>query len=555
MADTDIEIQKEIMILSGDEFNSVTELANPMWNASHMVMMGTDPGDASTDLNTASPQIIAPLTTDDRPLRVAAYCRVSTTLSSQDTSIESQIRYYGELIETTEGWISAGVYADHGKSATGKTERPELERMLADCKMGRIDLVICKSISRFSRNVSDCLKLVRLLTGLGIHLVFEREHIDTRTGGSELLLTLLAAFAEQESRSTSQNVKWGIHKRFLDGTYRPPQSPFGYRRVHGVYEHDPNEVSAIQRIFEAALNGKGSELIAKELNTAGIPSPTGKRWRSNTVRAIIKNPAYVGNAVFQKTYVDDTFRQRINHGERDMYLMEDAYPIITDGDTVQKANEMLERHAKAYHNEPGIDRGRRNRTCFSGKLFCGLCGSVVYRGGGVFYRCYNESHGDCDMKRVYEDDVRNAFATLLNKLAYAAERMDGYVVSTGPGETDEYAGADTALVKDELDELNNRYAAGHAGAALLSEKTALEARLNDTKQSAIRHDDASDGLIRYILKRGIRDAFTEEDAHAFATYVDKAVVFSGRSVTFHFIGGYEMTESLAAEEDLMQTAS
>ena len=284
------------------------ELARPTWNA---VSAPVENKKKAAPQQPQKVSTIAPAPTIQRKLRAAAYARVSTDLDSQETSIENQREHYLHYIEGHEDWELAGIYEESGVSGTKADTRPELQKLLHDCEAGAVDVIITKSISRFARNTSECLEMVRKLTGIGIRLIFEKENIDTETMESEFLLTLLAAFAESESASISTNQKWSIRRRFQAGTYKGGKVPYGYRRSKKGYTIHPAEAATVRRIFNALADGKGTVVIARELNADKVPTWTesykgeeGKgRWRSNSIIAIVRNEFYTGDTLYQNNEI------------------------------------------------------------------------------------------------------------------------------------------------------------------------------------------------------------------------------------------------------------
>ena len=241
------------------------EMARPTWSAP----AGKEPRtEKKPERPSQKVETISSAPASKRKLRAAAYARVSTDLDSQETSIENQCDHYKSLIEANPAWELAGIYAESGVSGTKADTRPELQRLMQDCEAGAVDVIVTKSISRFARNTSECLSMVRTLTSLGIRLIFEKENIDTETMESEFLLTLLAAFAESESASIYTNQKWAIRKRFQAGTYKGGKVPYGYRRTKKGYIIHPAEAATVRRIFYALAGGKGTLVIAREIGRA-----------------------------------------------------------------------------------------------------------------------------------------------------------------------------------------------------------------------------------------------------------------------------------------------
>ena len=262
-------------------------------------------------------------------LRTPAYCRVSTDADEQIESLEAQKKHYEEYIKSDPDLLFAGIYFDEGISGTRKENRQGLMKLIRDCENAKIDYIITKSISRFARNIADCLELVRKLSSLGVFIYFEKENINTRTMDSELMLSILSSIAENESVSISENVRWAIKKRFMSGTYKLSTLPYGYEYASGRIAVKEEEAKAVRRIFKDALAGKGIEKITQELNKQGIVPRKGRRWSESTVRDILHNEKYTGDVLFQKTYKDN-FTKRRNRGERDKYFVENHHdPIIS----------------------------------------------------------------------------------------------------------------------------------------------------------------------------------------------------------------------------------
>lgn len=276
----------------------------------------------------------------ERPkLRVAAYCRVSTDSDEQLVSLEAQVKHYESYIKANPDWEFAGLYYDEGITGTKKEKRPELLRMISDCENKKIDFIVTKSISRFARNTTDCLELVRKLLGLGIFIYFEKENINTGSMESELMLSILSGMAENESVSISENSKWSITRRFQNGTYKIACSPYGYDAVSGELVVNKQQAEIVRFIFAEILSGKSLYKIADELNRRSIPSKKGGRWTGTTIRCMACNEKYIGDAIFQKTYSDSLFNRHKNNGEKEQYLIRNHHePIISrvDFEAAQK---------------------------------------------------------------------------------------------------------------------------------------------------------------------------------------------------------------------------
>lgn len=241
-------------------------------------------------------------------LRVAAYARVSTEKGAMLHSLAAQINYYSEMIQSNLEYEYAGVYADEGLSGTLEG-RPEFQRMLRDCRAGKIDRILCKSISRFARNTIMLLKTVRELKLLGVSVYFEEQNIDTMSGEGELMLTVLASFAQEESRSVSENCKWRIRKKFEQGIPTGLRM-YGYRVKNGVFTIVPQEAEIVRHIFRMYLEGMGCERIKKALTEAGIPAPNGGLWSASTILLMLRNEKYAGDLLLQKYYINNHIEKK-----------------------------------------------------------------------------------------------------------------------------------------------------------------------------------------------------------------------------------------------------
>ena len=265
--------------------------------------------------------------------RVAAYCRVSTDLEVQESSLELQMDSFKRIIEKHHDWELAGIYADEGLTGTLSESRIEFQRMMEAARQKKIDMILVKSVSRFARNTADSLKYTRELTAIGVGVYFEKEGIDTSAFASEFLLTIFAAFAQEESHSISENIKRGLRNRYRMGEV-PWYTVYGYRKGWIIEE---SEAKVIRHIFESYANGDSADRIVEDLNAKGIASPrNGTAWSKNVVLEILKNEKYVGDALLQKTYVADF----MNHTRKtnvdakiDKYYKRDNHEPIVDRDT------------------------------------------------------------------------------------------------------------------------------------------------------------------------------------------------------------------------------
>ena len=308
-------------------------------------------------------------------LRVAAYARVSSGKDAMLHSLSAQVSYYSQMIQNNPEWLYCGVYADEALTGT-KSNRAEFQKLLKECRNGKIDLVITKSISRFARNTVTLLETVRELKDIGVDVYFEEQNIHTISSDGELMLTILSSYAQEESLSASENKKWQIRKDFELGKIGSI-TILGYRRnADGVLEIEPNEAEIVRMIFFDYLSGMGQTAIAKKLNEMGIPTRQGNLWTSPRIREILVNEKYTGKLILQKYYRNNHIEKRktVNRGELAKYCLEKAHESIIDTDTFQQAQERLkQQHSQYYHN------GATKRYPLSGMITCAACGKNYQR--------------------------------------------------------------------------------------------------------------------------------------------------------------------------------
>lgn len=364
-----------------------------------------------------------------RKKRVAAYARVSSYSDEQLKSLAIQKEHYQGYIESNPDWEFVDVYFDEGVSGTSLKNRQGLKRLIDDCEKGLINLIITKSISRFSRNTIDCLNLVRRLRACDVPIIFEKENIRTDDMDGELILSILAELAANESKSISENGKWGAQKRFKDGTFIISYPPYGYRNNEGELEIVVEESKIVIEIFDLILKGESTETIANILNRRNVKTKRNRKWSPSTIRGIIKNEKYIGDALFQKTFTDDNFNRHKNKGEKNSYYIENHHEAIISRETFQKANQVLQQRGLEKGN--GKDKSKySNRYTFSGIIVCGECGGIFKRKiHSLPNRKYTawtccihiEDKNKCSMKYVKQDDLQYAFVTMVNKLIYGKD--------------------------------------------------------------------------------------------------------------------------------------
>lgn len=362
--------------------------------------------------------------------RVCAYCRVSTGSTEQNSSFESQVEYYTRLIGGKDDWVCAGIYADQAQSGTKTAGRGEFQQMLQDCELGKIDLILTKSVTRFARNTIDSIKAIRHLKSCGVEVYFEKERISTFSEKSEQLLTILSSIAQGESESISTNSRWANTYRFQTGTYTISSPAFGYKNNEsGELIIQPEEAVIIRRIFDEYLGGKGSYAIAKELREEGVATIRGsKGWQDGVVRQILQNPVYEGDLIFQKTYTTEgvPFIKKHNHGELPQYLITDNHEPIISREEAKVVKQLYEyRRQKHIMEDPSV---YQSRYAFSSRIVCGKCGSMFRRKKIYTKRepyeivqwcCHQhiEDLSKCKQKAIRENSIKQAFINMWNRLA------------------------------------------------------------------------------------------------------------------------------------------
>lgn len=355
--------------------------------------------------------------------RVAAYARVSKDTEVLLHSFSAQISYYSTLIQRNPEWTYVGVYADEGITGTSTEKRDDFKRLASDCDAGKIDIVLTKSISRFARNTVDLLETVRHLKDIGVEVRFERENISSISGDGELMLTILASFAQEESRSMSENIKWAIKKGFESGKPHSSSRAFGYEWDGGQYQIVPDEAEAVSFIFEQYLAGISTLQLPKLLNEKGVVGVNGNPLTRASIKDIMVNEIYIGNLVLQKSHSPKIRKRTLNYGELPKYRVEEAHePIISKGLFIAVQNARVERGKNAPNKNKQI-------TCFTGKIQCGKCEYKCSRRNithskttertsykrWVCNACETKGRKFCDMQPIDEDLLRTASAFVLGE--------------------------------------------------------------------------------------------------------------------------------------------
>jgi len=404
--------------------------------------------------------------------RVAAYARVSIEKETMIESLAAQVGYYRTHIQRNPEWQYVAVYADEGITGT-KSARPEFQRLIADCNAGLIDMVITKSLSRFSRNTLDTLNILRELKERGVDVFFERENIHSISGDGELMLTILSSYAQEESRSASENVKWRLRKKYEQGEITGWCQLYGYTISHGNVKIDNFKAAIVRRIFSEYLAGESATVIAKRLRIEGVPCEQGGQWKQFIVSEILRNEKYTGCQLLQKTFTKDhlTKRAQKNRGELPQFLVEDAHPAIIDKETYHQAMTLMESRKDAA-NRPKV---KMEDQPFRRKIICANCGRHFIRkntNGTPGYVCstYSAEGKDfCLSKKIPEETLMKLAAEALGLPAFdelVFEQQIDRIVAAYPKQL-------TFIYRD-----------GHTAEYIWEERSRLESWTDEMKKAA-----------------------------------------------------------------------
>lgn len=432
---------------------------------------------------------------------MAAYCRVSTDSDEQEMSFEAQRSYYTDRIMRNPEWTLAGIFADEGISGTQAGKRKEFMRMIRLCRKGKIDMILTKSVSRFARNTVDCLNYVRELKGLGIPVVFEKEGLNTMHMTSEIYISMHGIFAQSESESLSGNVRIGKQIAAKNGNVSMSYRSFlGYRRgPDGKPEIDPEQAETVRLIFQRYLAGDSRAEIKQLLETRGIPSPMGKpTWTVTTIRSILTNEKYKGDALLQKTYVVDCISHKVKkNDDRPQYYVENSHPPIVSREIFDRVQEEIaRRNNKRKVKEVGTtsDSGK-----YSGKyalteiLICGHCGTPYRRctwtshgRKRIVWRCisrldYGKKYCE-NSPTIEESTLQEAIVNAIKDLA--AESSLGSAAGLLKTHISIFFGGDESIALDEMraKELVAKITAAASSGGYTGEMAALVSELNTVKQ-------------------------------------------------------------------------
>lgn len=516
-----------------------------------------------------------------RQLRVAAYCRVSTDEEEQLTSYEAQQTYYTDKIMTNPEWTMAGLFADQGITGTSARKRPEFLRMIRQCRQKKIDIVLTKSISRFARNTVDCLHYIRALRELGIAIIFEKEGINTLESDSEMLITILGAFAQAESESISGNVTWGVRQAMRDGkvTYQYSRL-YAYRKGEdGKPEIIPEQAEVVRQIYDWYLAGASFRQIKDKLESQNILNVEGNsEWTITVIRGILTNEKYCGDALLQKTFIKDCISKKVirNTGQLPQYLIQNCHEAIVDRqiyDMVQA--EMARRNAGKSPSKKNAPTGRTSyasKYALSERLICGECGTLyrrcvwVKRGKRrVVWRCVSRlDYGTkyCHNSPTLEEEpLQRAILAAINEVMGNQDELVNQITGTMETELAPIPGQTVSLadIQRQIGELEGRFNTlleqaaeqmdGQAYIAQFQTITNEIAALKDqrsqieeqrkTNAAAVRRMDATVSLLKSMSPE-----MTEWNEALIRQTVDTVKVLSADMITVYLRGGIEITKSI-----------
>lgn len=381
----------------------------------------------------ATAKLISPITKQSvQKIRVAAYCRVSSSSADQLNSYARQIESFTKLIKSHSEWELVDIFADEGISGMKASNRTEFQRMMRMCELRKIDLVLTKSVSRFGRNAQESLEYARKLKHIGVGVQFESESINTLALADEMLLNTFTAIAQEESKAISQNQRLSIVKRMELGEYVDSNAPYGYRLVNKKLEIYEPEAEIVKMIFKMYLKGMSTQEIAKELTLRNIPTKNGKeKWKSAKVSYMLSNERYIGDSQYQKTFRDTTvpFKQSKNRGQEDMFYATDTHKAIVERDTFEKVQTLLSKRKSQFLKSTTL-----NIYPLTSRIRCTECGSFYRRkvkSGGIKWVCatHEDDAKACNSFYYSEERIYDGFLTMVNKLRFGQENILGQVVS------------------------------------------------------------------------------------------------------------------------------
>ena len=506
--------------------------------------------------------------------RVAAYCRVSTDEEEQQNSYNVQINYYTDYINANPNWKLVGIFADEGISGTQTANRTEFNRMIKMCRRKRIDIILCKSISRFARNTVDCLDYVRELKSLGIAVIFEKENINTLSASSEFAISLYASFAQAESESISRNVTWGIERSFREGkfTYYMKQT-LGYRLGDdGKPYIIEEEAKAVRDIFKMFAEGHSMAEIAAEMTERGVVRRNGSsEWNRHHVNIILRNEKYVGDAILQKSYTVDclTHERARNYGQKPKYLIQNCHDPIIDRDTWDKVR--LELARRSSENKSARKKGEKSRYhtiyALTSLLYCSHCRKpfrrTTWQWNGMkkgVWRCADRLESPkitCKKSpSIHEDKLHRAIVNIINSTIKDTGQLNAAVQESTQASRNEMMEIDKEIVTlsariAEINALRDNLIGNISGNQFEFLSTELRTLNEEEQQKKDRLDEIKqrkDNIKLEVQKAATaREMFGNMqpmecfDDNIIRNIIERITVNSKTEITVRFRGGLEIS--------------
>lgn len=497
--------------------------------------------------------------------KVAGYARVSTDSDEQVTSYEAQVEYYTNYIKSNPRWEFVGVYTDEGISGLNTKHRDGFNQMIADALDGKIELIVTKSVSRFARNTVDSLTTIRKLKEKGVEVYFEKESIWTFDSKGELLLTIMSSLAQEESRSISENVTWSVRKRFADGRVSVPYSVFlGYDKgPDGNLVINPEEAKIVVLIYQMFMGGKSPVLIAKYLTEQGIPTPGGKtEWQSTTVRSILTNEKYKGDALLQKTFTIDYLSKKMktNTGEIPQYYVEGNHEAIISPEEFDLVQAELERRKK-------YGRTISTTSIFSSRIICSDCGCFygpkVWHSNDKYrrlvWRCngkFRKGQKRCTTPVTDEEQIKRMFMNAYFQLESCREKVLADVkkllasitdcssieeqLSTREAELEEIGTLVRVAIQDNASQANMQEAFDAKFERLRERYDAAEAAIKDLQKQKAEQINRQSRIALFLREFEHEEPVEMWDERLWVTFLDSATIFPDGSMEFMFYNGQKI---------------
>lgn len=520
-----------------------------------------------------------------RQIRVAAYCRVSTQMEEQLNSYEVQVKHYTDKINSEPKWSFAGIYADKGISGTSAKKRDEFMKMIRACKRHKIDMIITKSISRFSRNTLDCLKYIRILKELNVDVYFEEQGLHSKDAGAEFYITIYGSIAQSEAENISANVKWGKQQSAKEGKVSFSYNSFlGYKKgADGKPEIVEDEAKVVREIFDKYLEGESVRTIAKYLTANQIATPTGKEvWHYGTVKSILSNEKYKCDALINKTYVVDCISKKVkrNNGERAQYYVENNHPAIISPEKFNRVQEeMARRTSKKKVKQIGTktELGKySSKYALSELLICGECHTPYRRctwtttdgKKKIMWRCINRldygkkycHHSPSVEESVLQNAIVQAVQNNIGKCSEVLEKLKQHIKMGLSGEQTEDKTIDiqieiARLDKEYVDLLNQITADIENAEALESQleeiiikKHSLQNELQIYENSNSKQANTKTRLDEiFQIIEGLKNHPMEFNDVIIRQIIDCIIVESKEKIKVVFVGGYEVEQRLCSD--------